>query len=108
MEAVFITWMFSCCMGASVIYIYEKMRGNGTKRAVEVWNVIVASSAIGGVIGSLITVCIYLLLMFIEMTTGILHLDSILDYIGTTGIAVAFFSNISVSSAYLALTRAVM
>ena len=103
MEAVFMIWMFTCFIGSSIFYIFEKLNGTSSERAGEVWNIVVKSSAMGGLIGGVMTLAIYLLLSIIEVTIGIVTVQGIIDYVGKTGLVVFFFSNVSVASAYLAI-----
>ena len=103
MEAIFMVWMFTCFIGSSLIYIFEKLNGSSTERAGEVWTIVVKSAAMGGLIGGVMTVAAYLILSIIEVTIGIVNVDGIIEYVGSTGLVVFFFSNVSVAAAYLAL-----
>ena len=100
MEAIFVIWLLTCMLGSGFFFIYERLSGRTPEEAGNTFNVLAGSAGIGGLIGGLMTAGAFILLMLIETITGLVSIDAIFEFIGTNGLIVFFFSNVSVASAF--------
>ena len=106
MEVLFVSWMFSCFIGGAGIYLYVFYFSKDYEAAVKMFNHVVITATIGGIIGSIFSVGLYLVLL-IPDALGFLDIDALTEYIGKMGLSVILFSNIAVMSAYVATTRGI-
>ena len=101
MESVFIIWAFTCVIGSSVHYLYERLNGMDHVTASKVFNRIAAASGLAGLIGGIITCVLCLLLIILDELLGLVDIWAFYDFLGSQGLGVFLFSNIAVSAAYL-------
>jgi small-conductance mechanosensitive channel len=107
MEAIFIIWMATTCVGASVHYIYERFNGSDHEVAAKTFNRIVVAASLGGMIGGIITALIFLVLLMVVSGLNF-DIDTFISFIGFNGWTVLFFSNVAVSAAYLGHKGSIM
>ena len=104
MEALFISWMFTCFIGSGALYITIFLLGGGHKPAIKIFNHVIYSASVGGLVGALFSGLLFVIFLMLSYVFNI-DFDSWIDFIGTQGLTVIFFANISVMSAFIAINK---
>ena len=104
MEALFVSWMFTCFIGSGAVYIAIYFFGGGHEAAIKMFNHVIFSASIGGLVGAIFSGILFVVFLVLGNALS-LDLDAWMDFIGTQGLTVIFFANISVMSAFIAITE---